>query len=143
MPLDNNIPRQWRITLRARARGFHLVTQELLSHIDLQEIDCGVLHLFIQHSSASITLNENADSTVRDDMERFANRLVPDHANDFVHTYEGADDMPAHVKASVFGSSLSIPVREGRLLLGTWQGVWLGEHRDDAGPRNIVVTLLN
>lgn len=134
--------RQWSVRLSARKRGFHLVTEEVCRQLDLSGVEAGVLHLFIQHSSASITLNENADPTVREDMERFANRLVPDHGNEFVHTYEGADDMPAHVKASVFGSSLMIPVCDGRLALGTWQGIWLGEHRDQGGARSLIATLM-
>ena len=134
--------RQWFIELTPKPRGFHLVTHEIVEQIDLQDIESGVLHLFIQHSSASLTLNENADPTVRSDMELFANRLVPDHGNQFDHTLEGPDDMPAHVKTSVFGSSLSLPISNSRLALGTWQGVWLGEHRDYGGARKLVATLL-
>jgi secondary thiamine-phosphate synthase enzyme len=130
------------ITLQARPRGFHLVTREILEQLDeIAGTQTGLLHLFIQHTSASLTLNENASPDVRRDMEAWANVAVPE---DFAwtHTLEGSDDMPAHVKASLMGSSLSIPVGDGRLLTGTWQGIYLCEHRDHGGPRSLVATLM-
>ena len=134
---------QFSIALPQKPRGFHLITNDIVNQIDLTGAGHGVLHLFIQHSSASLTINENADPTVRGDMERFVNRLVPDETNGFVHTDEGPDDMPAHVKASIFGSSLTIPFSHGKLLLGTWQGIWLGEHRNSGGSRRVIATVLN
>ncbi|NVK23648.1 MAG: YjbQ family protein [Gammaproteobacteria bacterium] len=132
---------QQKVRLKPRQRGFHLIDSELLSQLPkLHECNIGVLHLFIQHSSASLTINENADPTVRVDMESHFNKFVPENASYYRHTYEGPDDMPAHIKASTLGSSVSIPVNSGQLLLGTWQGVYLGEHRDHGGSRNIVAT---
>lgn len=129
------------IRLRPRARGFHLITDEVVSGLPtLAQLDVGVLHLFLQHTSASLCLNENADPDVRADLERWTDRAVPDGAPYFVHTAEGPDDMPAHVKAAVMGVSLLLPVRDGRPLLGTWQGVYLGEHRDDGGSRTVIAT---
>ncbi|MBD1558385.1 YjbQ family protein [Vibrio sp. S9_S30] len=128
--------------LTAKRRGFHLITDEIEQHlpqIDLYSI--GLLHLFIQHTSASLTLNENADPTVRKDMEQHFNHSVPERAPYYLHTYEGDDDMPAHIKASTLGASVSIPISNGKLALGTWQGVYLGEHRDHGGARKIVATL--
>jgi secondary thiamine-phosphate synthase enzyme len=130
------------ITLRARPRGFHLITDEV--EAELEELDrfaVGVAHVFIQHTSASLTLNENASPEVRGDFERFMREAVPDGAPYFRHTIEGPDDMPAHIKASLMGSSVTIPVRDGRLALGTWQGLYLCEHRDSSGPRRLVVTV--
>lgn len=133
---------QSRLTLAPRPRGFHLITDEVLAALPaLGGVKTGLLHVFIQHSSASLTLNENADPTVRGDMERHFNRAVPQGAPYYQHDYEGDDDMPAHIKASLLGASLSIPVGNGRLLLGTWQGIWLGEHRDQGGSRHLVLTL--
>ena len=133
---------QVEIVLRQRARGVHLVTQELLAGLPaLKEYRIGLLHLFLQHTSASLTVNENADPDVRADLERWLDRAVPEGAPDFVHTAEGADDMPAHVKSSLLGCSVLLPIRDGALALGTWQGVYLGEHRDAAGPRHIIATL--
>ena len=130
------------IRLSAKRRGFHLVTDELVNQLpELTAIQTGLAHFFIQHSSASLTINENADPTVRDDMERHINVMVPENAPYYVHTYEGPDDMPAHIKASLFGSSISVPIRAGQLALGTWQGIYLGEHRDHGGSRRVVVTL--
>ena len=130
------------IRLRSRGRGFHLITTEVLAALPmLKEIRAGIVHLFVQHTSASLTINENADPDVRADMERWFDRAVPDGDRLFVHTAEGDDDMPAHLKASLLGSSVSIPVRDGRLALGTWQGIYLGEHRDHGGSRSIVVTI--
>lgn len=130
------------ITLKSFPRGFHLITNELSKQLpELGQVRVGLLHLFIQHCSASLTINENADPTVRRDLEVHLRQLVPDGARHFQHSSEGDDDMPAHVKASLFGSAVTIPVAEGRLLLGTWQGIYLGEHREHAGSRKIVATL--
>ncbi len=132
---------QQQISLKPRSRGFHLIDSEILQQLP-ELINCriGILHLFIQHSSASLTINENADPTVRSDMEAHFNKFVPENAPYYRHTYEGADDMPAHIKASTLGSAISIPVNNGSLLLGTWQGIYLGEHRDYGGSRNIIAT---
>jgi len=133
---------QVEIRLKPRPRGFHLVTGEIVAALpDLARFRVGVAHLFIKHTSASLTINENADPDVRGDMERWFDKAVPDGAREFVHTAEGDDDMPAHLKASLLGSSVSVPIRDGRLALGTWQGVYLGEHRDQGGARTLVVTL--
>lgn len=132
---------QQEITLEARPRGFHLVTDEVLRELpELSELAVGVMHVFIQHTSASVTLNENASPAVRGDMERHFRRAVPDGAGYFAHTVEGPDDMPAHVKASTLGSSVTVPIRDGRPALGTWQGLYLGEHRERGGRRTLVVT---
>jgi secondary thiamine-phosphate synthase enzyme len=132
---------QTRVQLPAFPRGFHLITGHVTRAMpQIAEIDVGLLHVFILHTSASLTINENADPDVRTDMETSMNRLVPDDA-DYVHTLEGPDDMPAHVKASMMGSSVSIPVSRGSLALGTWQGIYLCEHRDRAGSRSLVLTL--
>ncbi len=131
--------RQSRITLAARRRGVHLVTDELLRTLDLTPFATGLLHAFIQHTSASLTINENADSDVRRDFEMTLNHLVP-QSLPYVHTIEGPDDMPAHVKASMMGSSVMIPITQGRLALGTWQGIYLCEHRDAAAGRSVVLT---
>lgn len=129
------------VKLRPRPRGFHLITQEIVDAVEgLKGIKVGQLHVFIQHTSASLTINENADPDVRVDMETAANQLCPE-SSPFIHTCEGPDDMPAHVKSSLFGASVLVPVREGRLALGTWQGIYLCEHRDHGGSRNIVLTL--
>ncbi|QLK59576.1 YjbQ family protein [Enterobacteriaceae bacterium Kacie_13] len=129
------------ITLGAKSRGFHLITDEVVGKISrLGEVQTGLLHLFIQHTSASLTLNENCDPTVRFDMEQHFMRSVPENAP-YEHDYEGCDDMPGHIKSSLLGASLVLPVSRGRLLLGTWQGIWLGEHRIDGGQRRIVITL--
>lgn len=133
---------QQTIRLTPRARGFHLVTDEVVRQLpQIREVDVGQLMLFIRHTSASLTINENADPTVRTDLEAHINQLVPENAPYYQHTYEGQDDMPAHIKASLLGSSISIPVGQGRLLLGTWQGIYLGEHRDDGGTRTLIATL--
>ncbi|SDS47357.1 secondary thiamine-phosphate synthase enzyme [Pseudomonas asplenii] len=130
------------ITLRARPRGFHLVTQELLAGLpELQACRVGLLHLWLQHTSASLTINENADPAVRRDFERFFNRLVPQGGLEYEHNDEGADDLPAHFKASLLGCQLTLPVTAGRLALGSWQGVYLGEHRDQGGARKVLATL--
>lgn len=133
---------QTELTLKARKRGFHLITDEVLSHLrELDKVQCGILHLFIKHSSASITLNENADPTVRSDMEAHFNHFVPERVPYYQHIYEGDDDMPAHIKASLLGNSLSLPISQGRLNIGIWQGIYLGEHRNHAGSREIVATI--
>lgn len=133
--------RQTHIRLRPRARGFHLVTEEVLAGLPaLHDIRAGFLQLFLQHTSASLTINENADPDVRRDMETWVRRAVPDAAPDFVHTAEGDDDMSAHVKSSLLGVSLLIPITNGRLGFGTWQGVYLGEHRDNGGSRHVLAT---
>lgn len=133
---------QHTIQLSAKRRGFHLVTNEVLSQVEgLKDIHVGLMHLFIQHTSASLTLNENASPDVRGDFERHMRRMVPDGAEHFAHTLEGPDDMPAHIKASLLGFSLSIPVKDGGLVLGTWQGIYLCEHRERGNPRTLTVTL--
>jgi len=133
---------QREITLPAFPRGFHLVTQLIEKEIEVGEIDVGVLHVFIKHTSASLTLNENADPTVLEDFETHFNRAVPENAPFYRHTAEGSDDMPAHIKASTMGSSVTIPISSGRLNLGTWQGIYLCEHRDRGGQRRLVVTAI-
>lgn len=133
---------QKEITLSPKSRGFHLVTEEIRRQApEMAEFAVGLAHIFIQHTSASLALNENADPTVRQDMERHFNRMVPENAPYFVHIYEGSDDMPAHIKAVLLGSSLTIPITNGRLNLGTWQGIYLCEHRNRARGRRLVVTL--
>ena len=129
------------IELRARPRGFHLVTSEILDAVpELASMSRGVATLFMQHTSASLTLNENASPDVRRDFAAWFDRAVPDGADYFAHTLEGPDDMPAHIKASLTGSSLTIPVSGGSLALGTWQGIYLCEHRDSGGARRVVFT---
>lgn len=132
---------QKQISLRARSRGCHLVTQEVLEGIpELSQVEVGLLHVFIMHTSASLTLNENADPDVRIDLEASLNAIAPEDFP-YVHTMEGPDDMPAHVKASLMGASVSIPVANGRLRTGTWQGIYLCEHRNHGGSRKVVLTL--
>lgn len=127
--------------LPAYPRGFHLITRIIEREFtNLQRLRVGLLQVFIQHTSASLTLNENADPIVRQDFESFFNRTVPENAPYFKHDYEGPDDMPAHLKAALLGHSVTIPITNGRLNLGTWQGVYLGEHRDRGGPRTLVLT---
>lgn len=129
------------IQLQAKSRGFHLVTREIEKALpELEKIEVGLLHLFIQHTSASLTINENADPTVRSDMEAHFNQSIPENAPYYRHTYEGADDMPAHIKTATIGHSLSIPITDGKLAMGTWQGIYLGEHRDHGGSRRLVAT---
>ncbi|WP_198588685.1 secondary thiamine-phosphate synthase enzyme YjbQ [Alloalcanivorax mobilis] len=134
--------RQHSIRLAARPRGFHLVTGDVLDALpELAEYRIGLLHLFIQHTSASLAVNENADPDVRDDLERHFNATVPENARYYEHTLEGPDDMPAHIKSVLIGPSLTVPIRDGALALGTWQGLYLCEHRDRAGPRTVIATL--
>lgn len=133
---------QKKITLSARDRGFHLVTSEIESKLtELAQVNVGLCHLLLQHTSASLSLNENADPTVRTDFEKHVNVMVPEKQPYYQHTYEGDDDMPAHIKSSLLGVSLTIPISEGRFALGTWQGIYLGEHRDFGGSRKIIVTI--
>jgi secondary thiamine-phosphate synthase enzyme len=130
------------IRLPALSRGFHLVTSQICRELpELQNFNIGLAHFFIQHTSASLTINENADPTVRTDFESHFNKMVPENAPYYIHTYEGPDDMPAHLKNAILGSSISIPLTNGKLNLGTWQGIYLCEHRDYAAGRNIIVTL--
>ena len=132
---------QQAITLRPRPRGFHLVTDEVVDGMpELRRLHVGIATVFIRHTSAGLTLNENASPDVRRDFAAWVDRAVPDGADYFSHTLEGPEDMPAHVKASLMGSSVAIPVSDGRLALGTWQGIYLCEHRNDGGPRQLVVT---
>jgi secondary thiamine-phosphate synthase enzyme len=133
---------QREITLRPRPRGFHLVTREVLEAMpELSRLRVGLLHVFIRHTSASLTLNENASPDVRDDFEAHFDAAVPEDAPYWTHTIEGPDDMPAHIKASLLGPSLTLPVSGGRLAVGTWQGIYLCEHRDRGGPRALILTL--
>ena len=133
---------QKEIVLKPRARGFHLVTDEIVRSLpELAQIRIGVAHLFIQHTSASLCINENADPTVRTDLEHSFNELAPENAPYYVHTTEGPDDMPAHIKAALIGTSVSVPVTNGRLNLGTWQGIYLCEHRDRGGSRRVIATI--
>ncbi|MDO6519905.1 secondary thiamine-phosphate synthase enzyme YjbQ [Zobellia galactanivorans] len=132
---------QKEIRLKAYKRGFHLVTEEILyAFPELKKIRVGMCQIFIKHTSASLTVNENADPTVRTDFESHMNVMVPENAPYYIHTYEGPDDMPAHIKASLMGASVQIPISNGRLNLGIWQGVYLCEHRDHASGRNLVLT---
>lgn len=132
---------QQNISLKAKIRGFHLITEEVLSAIpDLRKIKKGMCQVFIQHTSASLTVNENADPTVRQDFESHFNKMVPENAPYYKHTLEGSDDMPAHIKSSLLGASVMIPITNGQLAFGTWQGIYLCEHRDHGGSRRIVVT---
>ena len=133
---------QKQITIEKKQRGFHLISDQVINQIpEINKINIGLLHVFILHTSASITLNENMDNSVRDDFNSFFNRLVPENQNYFTHTYEGPDDMPAHLKSSILGSSITIPISNGRLKLGTWQGIYLCEHRKHASARNISLTI--
>ncbi|KAL6982942.1 hypothetical protein U1Q18_016336 [Sarracenia purpurea var. burkii] len=132
------------ITLPPQRRGCHLITPKILKEIgqDLSGFKCGLAHLFLQHTSASLTINENYDSDVREDTETFLNRVVPEGVSaPWKHTLEGPDDMPAHIKSSLFGCTLTVPITNGQLNMGTWQGIWLCEHRDSATARKVVVTL--
>ncbi len=129
------------IQLQPHSRGFHLITHEIINGLpEIKEIRNGMLQVFIKHTSASLTINENADPTVRDDFESHFNKIVPENAPYYRHTFEGADDMPAHIKSSLLGASLHIPVTKGRLNLGTWQGIYLCEHRNHGGSRKLVLS---
>lgn len=130
------------ISLKSRPRGFHLVTREILDQLpEISSLQVGLLHLFIQHTSASLTINENADPTVRTDFENFFNQAVPENEPYYQHTLEGSDDLPAHIKGSLLGFSLSIPIANGSLVMGTWQGIYLCEHRNHGGSRTLVATV--
>ncbi|MCP9198274.1 secondary thiamine-phosphate synthase enzyme YjbQ [Gramella sp. GC03-9] len=132
---------QKEINLKARSRGFHLVTEEITSQFsEINEIDMGFLQVFIKHTSAGLAINENADPTVREDFESHFNKMVPEDQPYYKHTLEGSDDMPAHIKSSLTGTSVQIPVTNGRLNLGTWQGIYLCEHRNRGGSRKLVLT---
>jgi len=132
---------QRQLRLPPVARGFHLVTREIVEALpELEQLQVGLLHLHILHTSASLALNENADPSVRRDFEAFFDQAVPERAPYWTHTAEGDDDMPAHIKASLLGPSLTLPVSGGRLALGTWQGIYLCEHRDHGGPRSLIAT---
>ncbi len=129
------------LQLKERSRGFHLITSEItLALPQISEMMIGMCQVFIQHTSASLTINENADPTVRKDFEMYFNKSVPENDPDYKHDDEGPDDMPAHLKAAILGSSVNIPIRNGRLALGTWQGIYLCEHRDRAEPRKLIIT---
>ena len=132
---------QQNITLKERKRGFHLITNEVLAAIpQISEIKMGILQVFIQHTSASLCVNENADPTVRQDFEMFFNKTVKENDPDYKHDYEGSDDMPAHLKAALLGCSVTLPIRNGRLFVGIWQGIYLCEHRNYGGQRQLVLT---
>ncbi len=129
-------------SVSAKPRGFHIITGEIVNEIpEIMDISAGLLHVFIKHTSASLTINEDADPTVRDDFESHFNQMVPENQPYYQHTFEGPDDMPAHLKASILGSSVSVPITDGKLVLGTWQGIYLCEHRNHSGNRNLVATV--
>ena len=133
---------QKKIQLTPKNRGFHLITTEITAQLpELNDINIGMMNIFIQHTSASLTINENADPTVRDDFESHFNKFVPENEPYYRHTLEGSDDMPAHIKSSLLGSSLNIPISNGQLNMGIWQGVYLCEHRNHGGSRTVIVTL--
>lgn len=132
---------QKNIQLKERSRGFHLITREIVQALpQIGDLKTGICQVFIQHTSASLSINENADPTVRADFEMYFNKAVPENDPGYLHDYEGSDDMPAHLKAALLGSSVTIPVTNGRLALGTWQGIYLCEHRNYGGSRSIVIT---
>lgn len=135
---------QKEIIVKQKSRGFHLITDEIIFHLpELANIKMGIANVFIKHTSASLSINENADPTVRNDMETYFNKIVPEsEAHYYQHTLEGKDDMTSHIKSTIIGSSLNIPITFGKLNLGTWQGIYLCEHRNYGGPRKIVVTLM-
>ena len=130
------------VSLSAKSRGFHLITNEVLENVhEVSQVKVGLFHLFIKHTSASLTINEDADPTVRMDFESHFNQMVPENQPYYQHTFEGTDDMPAHLKASILGSSVSVPITNGKLALGTWQGIYLCEHRNHGGNRNLILTI--
>lgn len=132
---------QQTLQLRERKRGFHLISNEITHALpQITELNAGICQVFIQHTSASLTVNENADPTVRQDFEMYFNKTVPENDPDYRHDDEGPDDMPAHLKAAMLGSSVTIPIHNGQLALGTWQGIYLCEHRNYGGPRKLVIT---
>ncbi|MBL8017380.1 MAG: YjbQ family protein [Ignavibacteria bacterium] len=133
---------QKEVSLKPRSRGFHIITSEILQQVpELSGFSRGLANIFIKHTSASLSINENADPSVRTDMETHFNIMVPEDADHYEHTFEGPDDMTSHIKTSILGSSLTIPVTNGKLNLGTWQGIYLCEHRNHGGSRKIVVTI--
>jgi secondary thiamine-phosphate synthase enzyme len=133
---------QKEITISSKPRGFHSITDEVVSQFpDIGELQKGICQIFIKHTSASLTINEDADPTVRLDFESHFNELVPENQSYYQHTFEGSDDMPAHLKASILGSSVQIPITKGKLNMGTWQGIYLCEHRNHAGYRKLVLTM--
>ena len=133
---------QKNISIKSISRGFHIITDQVTDQIpEIKTIKIGILHLFIKHTSASLTINENADKAVRNDFEEHFNEMVPENQSYYQHTYEGPDDMPAHLKASILGSSISIPISNGHLNMGTWQGIYLCEHRNNAFQRKMVATI--
>lgn len=133
---------QKRIQLSPKARGFHLISEEIVEQFpEIRAVQVGIAHFFLQHTSASLSINENADSSVRRDLENHFNELAPENASYYEHTYEGSDDMPAHIKSGLLGTELSVPIGEGKLLLGVWQGLCLGEHREQGGSRSVIVTI--
>ena len=134
---------QKEILLKPKSRGFHLITNEIIKKLpEIKSIEAGIATLNILHTSASISLSESADPEVRTDLEYFFNKIVPDGTTYFEHTYEGKDDMPAHVKSIICGTSITLPITNGRFNLGTWQGIYLGEHRDRGGRRRLVITIM-
>lgn len=138
----NTVFYQHQIKAKARERGFHLITDELVSQLEtLDQIEIGLAHIHILHTSASLSINENADPDVRHDFETFFNKLVPEDTSEYRHTLEGTDDMTSHIKSSLLGSSIVIPIKNGQLNLGTWQGIYLCEHRNRGGSRSLVITL--
>lgn len=133
---------QYSLHFKPKKRGFHLITKDVTDHItELENIKVGVLHLFLQHTSASLSINENADPTVREDFESYFNDIVSEDKSYFVHTFEGSDDMPAHLKTSLIGNNLTIPIQDGRLAMGVWQGIYLCEHRNVASSRTAIATI--
>ncbi len=130
------------ISISPKSRGFHIITREILQQIpEISDFKVGIVHVFIQHTSASLSINENASPDVRSDMEAHFNKMAPENAPYYQHIFEGPDDMPAHIKASILGSSISIPITDGRFNLGTWQGIYLCEHRNRGGMRRLVITV--
>lgn len=130
------------ISISPKARGFHLITSDILKELpELRDFNVGIAHIFIRHTSASITINENADPSVRTDFESHFNKMVPENAPYYIHTYEGPDDMPAHLKSSILGSSITIPISNGSFNMGTWQGIYICEHRDFASSRKLTITI--
>ena len=139
----NAMWKQVSLTLSAKSRGFHLITKEIVGEIpQIKQIEAGLAHIFIQHTSASLTINENADPSVRRDFATHFKRMVPEDPSLYEHTLEGPDDMTSHIKSSMLGASVSVPITDGHFNLGTWQGIYLCEHRNQGGPRKLLVTLM-
>lgn len=133
---------QKEIIIEQKSRGFHIITKEILRQVpEIRNISKGTVHIFIQHTSASLTINENADPDVRSDFEKHFNKLAPENAPYYDHNSEGADDMPAHLKSSILGSSVTVPITKGDFNLGTWQGIYLCEHRNHGGRRRLIITI--